>query len=64
MNKDGTLTQQDQQRLVVLTPVMSKQTTMAEVAALLELWERQVTRLQTAYEQDGVVGLVHGDRGP
>jgi transposase len=36
---------------------------MTEAAELLGLSTRQVRRLLAAYEQDGVAGLVHGNRG-
>lgn len=58
-----TMTAKEQRRAWVLAKLLKGERTMAEAAAALELSERQLWRLRTAFERAGPAGLVHGNRG-
>jgi transposase len=58
-----TMTSREQRRAWVLTRVLKHELTMTEAAELVGLSERQLWRLRRAFERDGPVGLVHGNRG-
>ena len=48
---------------MVLNRLFVGQLTAVEAAVLLNLSERQVRRLQAAYQKEGAAALVHGNRG-
>jgi transposase len=58
-----TLSGKELKRAQVLTRVLAGEWTEQEAAEVLGLSERQVRRLQTAYAEEGVQALVHGNRG-
>jgi transposase len=53
----------EQRRSMVLNHLASGALVNAEAALLLGVSERQVQRLHKAYSEEGVAGLVHGNRG-
>jgi transposase len=53
----------EEKRALVLNRVLAGEWTAGEAAAALGLSERQVRRLKTTYEREGIRGLVHGNRG-
>jgi len=54
---------QEQQRVIILTQVVSGALTVAGAAERLALSERQTKRLLAGFRREGVVALVHGNRG-
>jgi transposase len=58
-----TLKAKEQKRLMVLNQLETKKLTVGEASRLVNLSERQVWRLLAAYREEGVAGLVHGNRG-
>src|SRR5579883_268302 len=58
-----TLTDKEQHRADVLTRLMTKSITTDRAAQLLGITERQVRRLRHGYAANGLVCLVHGNRG-
>jgi transposase len=58
-----TLTVKDQKRLMLMSEVDVGRLTAREAASLLGMSLRQTRRLIAVYRQDGVAGLVHGNRG-
>jgi transposase len=58
-----TLTRKDQKRQMAIAEVDAGRLTAREAAEILGLSVRQIRRLIAAYRQDGVAGLVHGNRG-
>lgn len=58
-----TLTRKDQKRQMVIAEVDAGRLTAREAAEMLGLSLRQIRRLVAAYRQEGVAGLVHGNRG-
>lgn len=50
-------------RALVLDELGAGTITLAQAVTLLGLSPRQVKRLRAAYQQTGVVGLAHGNRG-
>jgi len=58
-----TMNQEEQRRVIVLTQVVSGALTVAGAAERLRLSQRQVKRLLAGFRRDGVVALVHGNRG-
>jgi transposase len=52
-----------QQRLTILTHLAAGELTLEEAAAILDLSTRQVRRLVERLHSEGVVALVHGNRG-
>src|SRR5437667_2102148 len=63
MRETITLNTQEQERMMVLNRLFVGQLTAVEAAVLLNLSERQVRRLQAAYQKEGAAALVHGNRG-
>lgn len=62
-DKSVTLTARDQRRLNLIVEVVAGRLTAREAAQLLGVSVRQTRRLIAAYRLEGVVGLVHGNRG-
>lgn len=61
---DGlTVSNQDEQRAIVLGQVGAGILAVSEAAALIGVGERQVRRLVASYQRHGVRGIVHGNRG-
>jgi len=58
-----TMNQREQQRVIVLTQVVGQTMTVAEAAVQLGVCERQVRRLVAGFRREGVVAVVHGNRG-
>jgi len=58
-----TMNQREQQRVIVLTQVVGGSMTVAEGAVQLGVSTRQVRRLVAGFRCDGVVAVVHGNRG-
>ena len=63
MREGLTLNRKEQNRLMVLNQIESKQLRVEKVATLLELSERQVWRLIAGYRREGAAALAHGNRG-
>ncbi len=57
------MNQQEQRRVIVLTQVVSGALTVAGAAERLALSERQTKRLLAGFRREGVVALIHGNRG-
>lgn len=57
------MTAKEQRRAWILTKVLKGERSMTAAAEALELSERQLWRLRTAFERDGPAALVHGNRG-
>ena len=57
-----TLNRKEQNRVIVLNQVETKQLGMSQAAALLKISERQAWRLLAAYRREGAAGLAHGNR--
>ena len=53
----------EEKRAQVLTRVLAGQWTTKEAAALLGMSARQVRRLKSAYQEEGIRALVHSNRG-
>jgi transposase len=62
MKERLTLNRKEQNRVIVLNQVETKQIKVTKAAALLNVSERQVWRLLAAYRQEGAAGLAHGNR--
>jgi hypothetical protein len=58
-----TLNRKEQNRVIALNQVVSKQLTVDKAAILLSVTQRQVWRLLADYRKEGVGGLAHGNRG-
>jgi len=58
-----TMNQQEQRWVIILTQVVSGALTVAGAAERLALSERQTKRLLAGFRREGVVALVHGNRG-
>src|ERR1035437_5247267 len=58
-----TLNRKEQNRVMVLNQVESKQMAVDQAAVLLNITPRQVWRLLAGYRREGVAGLAHGNRG-
>lgn len=54
---------QEQRRVEILTRVIAGTLSSIQAAELLGVSERQVRRLQESYRQDGLVAVIHGNRG-
>jgi len=63
MEDSVTLSQAEQQRLLVLNDLEAGIVISTEAAELLGLSVRQVRRLRAAYRQRGAAALAHGNRG-
>lgn len=57
------LTMKDQQRIEVVQALMDDRLTVAQAAQVLGRSERQVWRLLARAREDGLAGLIHGNRG-
>ena len=57
------LTMKEQQRVAVIERVFRRELTMAEAAMGLGVSERHSFRLKTRIRQEGVRGVLHGNRG-
>lgn len=57
------MTVEEHGRAWALSRVLKGALTMAEAAEQLDLSERHLWRLRTAFEREGPAGLVHGNRG-
>ena len=57
------MNQQEQQRVIVLTQVVSGSMTVAEATVQMGVCEQQAKRLLAGFRRDGVVAVVHGNRG-
>lgn len=62
MKEKLTLNRKEQNRVIVLNQVETKQIEVREAAALLNVSERQAWRLLADYRQEGAAGLAHGNR--
>lgn len=58
-----TLNEREQRRVIVLTQVVSGALSVAGAAERLQLSARQTKRLLAGFRREGVVALVHGNRG-
>ena len=63
MKERLTLNRKEQNRVIVLNQVATKQLEVNQAAILLKISERQVWRLLAAYRWKGAEGLAHGNRG-
>src|SRR4051794_2459738 len=57
------LTMREKTRIEAVQAVMDGRLTVAEVATVLNLSERQLYRLLAAAREQGLTGLVHGNHG-
>ena len=57
------LTMREQQRVAVVERVFRGELTMAEVAMVLGVSERQSFRIKARIRKEGVRGVIHGNRG-
>ena len=57
-----TLNRKEQTRVIVLNQIESKQIGIVQAGILLQVSERQIWRLLSAYRREGLAGLVHGNR--
>jgi|ERR1043165_989734 transposase len=57
------LTMKDRQRIEVVQALMDGRLTLAQAAQVLGRSERQVWRLLARAREDGLAGLLHGNRG-
>jgi transposase len=57
-----TLNWKEQNRVIVLNQVESKQLAVSGAAIILKVSERQAWRLLAAYRREGAAGLAHGNR--
>ena len=62
MKEKLTLNRKEQNRLIVLNQVETKQLTVTKAAILLQITEHQVWRLLATYRKEGAAALVHGNR--
>ena len=53
----------EQKRAMALTRLLAEDWTERETATMLSLGVRQVRRLKRDYEEEGISGLIHGNRG-
>jgi transposase len=64
MNEDTiTMTMRDQRRAQLLTRVLAGTLTLREAAHVMGISLRQARRLKGAFDREGPVALVHGNRG-
>lgn len=63
MKERLTLNRKEQKRLMVLNQLERKELGLGRAALLMQVSERQVWRLLSAYRKEGAEGLVHGNRG-
>jgi transposase len=62
MKERLTLNRKEQNRVIVLNQVETKQLGMSQAAMILNISERQAWRLLAAYRREGAGGLAHGNR--
>jgi transposase len=62
MKEELTLNRKEQNRLIVLNRVESKQLNVAKAGLLLRITERHAWRLLAAYRKQGAAALAHGNR--
>ncbi len=58
-----TLNREEQQRVMVLNRMESRELTAAQAGELTGLSVRQIRRLLAAYRREGVGAIAHGNRG-
>ena len=58
-----TLTMKDEKRLEIIQRVFRGELTMAEAGMVLGVSERQCYRIKARVNQQGVKGVIHGNRG-
>jgi len=58
-----TLTMKDEKRLEIIQRVFRGELTMAEAGLVLGVSERQCYRIKARVNQQGVKGVIHGNRG-
>jgi len=58
-----TLTMKDEKRIAVIQRVFREELTVVEAAMVLGVSERQCYRIKARVKQQGVKGVVHGNRG-
>jgi transposase-like protein len=58
-----TLTMKDEKRIEVIQRVFREELTVVEGAMVLGVSERQCYRIKARVKQQGVKGVVHGNRG-
>ena len=63
MRETGTLTTNEQTRLLVVSQVDRGALSVRQAAEVLKRSERQVRRLLAAYRREGAAALAHGNRG-
>jgi transposase len=63
MKEELTLNRKEQKRLIILNQLERRELSPGRVALVLQLSERQVWRLLSAYRKEGAEGLAHGNRG-
>ena len=57
-----TLSRKEQNRVIVLNQVGTRQLAISQAAMVLKVCERQAWRLLAAYRKEGAAGLAHGNR--
>jgi predicted DNA-binding transcriptional regulator YafY len=57
------LTMKEQRRVEVMQRVFRAEMTMAEAALVLGVTERQSYRIKAKIREEGVKGVIHGNRG-
>ena len=57
-----TLNRKEQNRVIIMNQVESKQIAIIQAGLLLKVSERQAWRLLAAYRKEGAAGLAHGNR--
>jgi transposase len=62
MKERLTLSRKEQNRLIVMNQVETKQLGMSQAATLLKISKRQTWRVLAAYRKEGAGGLAHGNR--
>ena len=62
MKERLTLNRKEQNRLIILNQVESKQLGMSQAAMVLKISERQAWRILADYRREGAGGLAHGNR--
>ena len=63
MKEELTLNRKEQKRLILLNQLERKELGLGKAALILNVSERQVWRLLSAYRKEGAEGLVHRNRG-
>ncbi len=63
MERTLKMSQKEVNRISLMDQVKSHQITQKEVSSMLGLSERQIRRIYKRYNQEGIDGLVHKNRG-